>query len=188
MAMQLVSDDSKFSVNINGLEVVIAPENVPPFHVSAVVEEQDVALLLGENQAIHQDSDKPIWYLSHKLESQVLQTPGDVIVRHTNPLRLLAIVHDFDQEPSWQSEWVAQALVNIVHVVEKNRISSLRLPVLGAQYGRVNLQEFIQLFMLAFMECSTVCLKRIWLAVEQKNCQKAFSILQENTVKVSEEK
>lgn len=178
--MRLISDYSKLHVNVNGVEIVIAPDSLPPFNVSAVVEEQDVALILSEAKEIQQPDDKPIWYLSHKLESQPVQTPGSVIIRYETPLRLLAIVHDFDRDPSWKAEWVASALQNIFKLAEKKDITSLQLPVLGAQYGRFDLYDFLKLLVLELTKRQKNNLKRIWLLMLSEDCDKAFERLKEN--------
>jgi hypothetical protein len=74
------------------------------------VEEQDTALVLSKPGIITELDDKPTWFLANKLESQSLLQAGSVFKRAGNPLRLLAIVHDLDREPSWRSEWIAKLL------------------------------------------------------------------------------
>jgi len=172
--MRLVSDYSKFHINVNGVEVVVSPASLPPFDVSAVVEEQDVALILGEPKEVPKTVDKPSWYLSRKLESQVLQVPGSVIIRYEVPLRLQAIVHDFDYDPSWKKEWIAQSLINIFKIANDKEITSLRLPVLGAQYGHFEQDGFIRLLITALNDMPNRKLKRIWLVILPEECEKVF--------------
>lgn len=172
--MRLVSDYSKFHINVNGVEVVVSPASLPPFNVSAVVEEQDVALILSEPKVIPKTIDKPNWYLIHKIGSQVLQVPGSVIIRYETPLRLQAIVHDFDYDLSWKKEWIEQSLMNIFKIANEKEISSLRLPVLGAQHGRFEQDEFMRLLVRALNDIPNRKLKRIWLVVSPEECEKIF--------------
>ena len=181
--MRLVSDFGKFHLNINGVDIAVSPKRVAPFDVAAVVEEQDVALILNpdqeiEHQEIRDPGDKPLWYLSHKLESQATHKPGSIFICYETPLRLLAIVHDFDHEPSWRSSWIAQALENLFDIADEKDISSLKLPVLGAQYGRFSLDEFLSLLVTALNKASWRTLKRIWLVVPAEDCRRVFDKLE----------
>ena len=91
-----------------------------------------------------------------------------------------AVVHDFDQDPSWNSEWVAHALSNIAHLVDEKSITSLKLPVLGACYGRITLDEFLSLFALVFMRRPFTALARLWLCVDEAQCARALSSLRDH--------
>ena len=112
--LRLVWDINLSHVRINDIDIVVAPKAVAPFDIDAVVEEQDTALILSESGNITTSDNKPAWFLANKLESQSLLKSGSVIKRDGETLRLLAIVHDLDVEPSWSSEWIEQALDNIL--------------------------------------------------------------------------
>ena len=174
--LQLVWDINLSRVRINGIDIVVAPKGVSPFDIDAVVEEQDTALILSKPGNITEADNKPAWFLANKLESQPLLNPGSVIKRDGETLRLLAIVHDLDMEPSWSSDWIEQALNNIIKLSHIQGISSIQLPVLGAQYGRFSLQEFLYLLVIAINKAQGK-LKKIWLVVPQQDCSKALSIL-----------
>lgn len=176
--LRLVWDINLSSVRINDIDIVVAPKAVPPFDIDAVVEEQDTALILSKPGNITEPDNKPAWFLANKLESQPLLKPGRVIKRDGKTIRLLAIVHDLDMEPSWSSEWIAQALENIIKVSHTHGISSLQLPVLGAKHGRFNIQEFLQLLVIAIKKAQGK-LKKIWLIVPQQDCFNALAILKE---------
>lgn len=81
-------------------------------------------------------------------------------------------------EPSWSSDWIAQALDNIIKFSHEHGISSIQLPVLGAKHGRFNIEEFLQLLVIAIKKDKGQ-LKKIWLVVAQQDCSKALSILKE---------
>lgn len=174
--LRLVFDINLSRVRINDIDIVVAPKRVSPFNTDAVVEEQDTALILNEPEKISTSDNKPAWYLANKLETQSLIKLGSVIKRDGESLRLLAIVHDLDVDPSWSSEWIEQALNNIFKIGDIEGISSLQLPVLGSQYGRFNLQEFLQLLVIAINKAQGK-LKKIWLVVPQQDCSKTLAIL-----------
>jgi len=174
--LRLVWDINLFRVRINDIDILVAPKTLAPFAIDAVVEEQDRALILSNPDIITETEDKPAWFLANKLESQSLLKPGSVIKRDTKPLRLLAIVHDLDREPSWSSGWIAQALDNIIKLSDEQEISSIQLPILGAQHGRYEPEEFLQLFVIAVNKAQGK-LKKIWLIVPEQDCYQTLSIL-----------
>lgn len=98
-------------------------------------------------------------------------------------IRLLAIVHDLDMEPSWSSEWVAQALNNIIKVCQEQGISSIQLPVLGAKHGQINIEEFLRLLVIAIKKTQGK-LKKIWLVVPRKDCSSTLSFLKKLTIDI----
>jgi len=175
--MRISDQHSTYVLQLDRLELVIAPADAPPFEVAAQVEEQDVALLLGSDEGIHQPGDKPVWYLAHKLASQTLQQPGDLLLRQGRPLRLLAIVHDFDQDPSWNSAWVESALDKIAELIEERQLNSLALPLLATRHGRVELDECLALVSRALLQQPPTCLTRIWLVVEDDRRDRVFARL-----------
>ena len=174
--LRLVCDINLYRVRINDIDIVVSPKTVSPFDIDAVVEEQDTALILSKPGNITEQDNKPVWFLANKLESQALLKPGSVIKRDGKTIRLLAIVHDLDMEPSWSSDWIEQALDNIIKLSQIQGISSIQLPVLGAQHGRFSMQEFLYLLVIAINKTQGK-LKKIWLVVPQQDCSKALSIL-----------
>ena len=176
--LRLVWDINLSRVKINDIDIVVAPEAISPFDIDAVVEEQDTALILSQVGNITAPDNKPVWFLANKLESQPLLKPGSVIKRDGKTLRLLAIVHDLDMEPSWSAEWIEQALENIIKLSHTQGISSIQLPVLGAQHGRFHIQDFLQLLVIAIKK-SHGKLKKIWLVVPRQDCSITLSFLKE---------
>ena len=163
--MRLVWDQNQHKVIINGVEVALAPEDHPPFGVEAQVEEQDIALILSENTSIQHTEDKPLWYYAHKLENQITKKPGTIVVKPGSPLRLLALIHDFDQDPSWREEWILMALNNIVDLVESKEAPSIKLPLLGTQFGHFDPERFLNLLVSTLLQQKKGSLKKIWLVV-----------------------
>jgi hypothetical protein len=66
--------------------------------VDAVVEEQDTCLLLGKSPII-MDTIESFPALVKKMEQQIRESPGNVIVKQSIPRRMIAIVYDVEHTP-----------------------------------------------------------------------------------------
>ena len=176
--MKLIWDSSQFKITIASIDIHIAPEDRPPFPVIALVEEQDTSLVLKPDDEIRDPGDnKPLWYDANKTKLSEAHQPGDVLSKSFNPIRFLAIVHDLDQTPSWKSEWIEMALSNVFELSGNRSLSAIGIPVLGAQFGRFKLEEFISIFVAALKKQNFEYSLKIWLVVKQEECQKAFELL-----------
>ena len=107
------------------MEIAISPSQFAPFTVQAIVEEQDTALILGNTDKINDPGNKPAWYLANTLETQPLLTPGQVIIRDTQPLRLQAIIHDLDAEPTCNELWIFQAIQQTFDIAENRDLNAI---------------------------------------------------------------
>ena len=67
-------------MELNGVAIVAAPRNHPPFKFQAIVQEQDTHQLLGEQTTLT-DPGKPAWYLANTLEIEQTPALGSVIIR-----------------------------------------------------------------------------------------------------------
>lgn len=176
--IKLAWDIEQSRVVLNGISVFVIPANLAPGKVAAIVEEQDTSLVLGRPAKISVSDDKPSWYLANRLESQELLQPGSVVLRREKPAKLLAIIHDLDCEPTWKPEWISMALDNAFNLTRAHDISSLQLPVLGAQHGRFRLTEFLSL-LYKKLGAYNGPLEKIWLIVHRDDCPLALSYLKE---------
>lgn len=102
--------------------------------VAAIVEEQDTNLLLGRSPVI-METVESLPALLLRMEKQMVETPGSVIVKHASPKRFLAIIYDIDSSPICQESWIEQALTTIIEHCEKSRFETLAMPLLGTSYG-----------------------------------------------------
>ena len=176
--IKLVWDINQSRVTVHGADIIVLPDQRATPNVDGVVEEQDTALILGEPEKITDSDNKPSWVLANQLETQKLQTPGSIIKRRAQPLRLLAIVHDFDNEPSWRSDWIKRALDNVLYTCKADNLKSIRLPVLGARYGKFELKTFLSLLVSA-LEKHPGALNEICLVVPHEDCPQALSWIKE---------
>jgi len=105
--------------------------------VDAVVEEQDTNLLLGKSPVIL-NSVESFPDLVRRMESQASHTPGQVILRRSRPLRLIAIVYDVDQDPICKPVWVETAITRILLQCQGRGVTRLAMPLLGTAHGRLD--------------------------------------------------
>lgn len=154
-------------IQIAGLRAVVGPEDRPPFPVEARVFEEDTYLVLSAPVEVTTQPEHPIrlmtalWNLKPKL-------PGTILVRSGRPLRLLAVIHDLNQNPSWRESWIAQALMEILQEVNHRRLSSLALPFLGAVHGRLPPERFLNLLGEALHRHPPSTLRHLWLVETPK--------------------
>jgi hypothetical protein len=104
-------------------------------------------------------------------------TPGNVIPRGEQPLRLLAIVHDLDREPSWKEEWITGALDGIFREVETRKLRSIALPMLGTVQGSLEKQRFLVLLREALERSSPKHLTQLWLMVPSGSTREILEML-----------
>jgi hypothetical protein len=144
------------------IQIILALENSPPFDVEAFVYEQDTALVLGQTREIKEPVESTEKLIHQAIEMQPL-IPGRVLVKGQFPIQLLAIIHDLDQEPSWQEEWIVQALHNIVQISEQRQLQSIGMPLLGTVHGNLSTSRSLALLRKVIEQVSPNHLKRLWL-------------------------
>ena len=164
--MKLVWDQADCSLELGGLTVVAPPRDYPPFACQAMVEEQDTHLTLGE-QTVLTDPGKPTWYLAHTVERDEGYALGSVISKGEKPLRLLAVVHDLDQEPTCTPAAVKQAYQAIMDIVAQRKLTSLALPLLGTVHGKVAASHSLQLLCEAIHQGFPKQLQQLWLMLAE---------------------
>lgn len=147
---------------MNGVEVVLGPEHQPPFEIEAKVEEEDTCLVLSTPADIVVTLEHPIRVMTEVRAAEPL-VPGSVIAREGAPLRLLAIVHDLDQEPSWKEAWVKEALDGALEEVEARGLRTIGLPMIGSVHGSLSPERFMLLLRDVLQRFAPRTLERIWL-------------------------
>jgi len=146
--------------------VRVSFEDKPPFSIEAIVYEQDTSLILANPTVIDypfETSEQLIQQASVPAEL----VPGQILVETGPPLSLLAIVHDLDQTPSWQADWIKTALNNIISLVEHYHIQALAMPLLGSVHGDLAPQQALNWLHEAVTQKSLLYLKHLWFIDEQ---------------------
>lgn len=177
--LKLVWDIDKFRSQINNIDIILSPLRLPPGQCDAIVEEQDTDLLLDDKQEIRDVGDKPAWYLANKLESGPQLLPGQIIIHEKSPLRIQAVIHDLDAEPSCNTQWIEQAVEKILALAKSRNIRTLQLPLLGTRYSRVTQRQFLEILLTIIIRQQTSSINGIWLVTPDENSQLVHDELSE---------
>ena len=159
------------------VSIVAAPKQSPPFPVDGVAFEEDTFLVLSADPVVRAPKESLMRVMTKLIETRP-QTPGSVLIKGKGPLRLLAIVHDLNQDPSWREEWIASALDMILAEAETRRLRSIALPFLGTLHGSLEKQRFVVLLRDALERNPAIHLKRLWLVVPEGTRSKILDILE----------
>lgn len=148
------------------VRIVAAPYDAQPFEIDAIAVEEDTFLVLSAEKTMQTSSEHIIRIMTKIIET-LPKEPGSVVVKSGQPLRLLAIVHDLNQEPSWREDWISQALEQIFRETLVRKFDSVALQLLGAVYGAFDIQRFIEILKVVLERIPPGGLKRLWLIVPQ---------------------
>ena len=139
-----------------------APRSSPPYDIDAMAFEEDTSLVLSADPKIRGSGEHPIRIMTALHDSKPFPV-GTAIFRGARPYRFFAIVHDFDQEPSFQPGWVRDALRDLLAQCEEKSLGSLGLEPLGVLHGKLAMTEFKEMLANALAQTEGRYLKRIWL-------------------------
>ena len=134
--------------------------------VDAVVEEQDTNLLLGMAPVI-MEAIESFPALVDKMEQQVREMPGNIIVKQSKPKRLIAIVYDVEHTPICEESWVKEVLQKIFVQCYKHNINSLAMPLLGTTYGKLTDETIMDLLQDLLIQNQNQKPKRIFIYEKQ---------------------
>jgi hypothetical protein len=162
--LHLVSDDYGRALVFQGVRIVAAPEDRPPFPVDAAAFEEDTNLLMSPRAEIRVPEESFSTLLTDIAAFEPLE-PGTVIAQGEAPLRLLAIVHDIEQKPTWRESWVKQAIAALLAEADEHAVEALCLPVLGSIHGAMTTGRFATLFRQVLETQAPKKLLRVWVTV-----------------------
>jgi hypothetical protein len=163
-----------------GVRVAVASEERPPFEVDAVAVEDDTYGVLAADPEFREPDEHPIriWTQVHEMTPA---EPGSVSVAGGHPLRLLAVVHDLSEDPTWREEWVARAVTEILAEVARRRLCGLGLSLLGAVHGRFPVRSFLEIVRAALEQDRPPTLDRLWLITPPERADELTGLLAEIT-------
>jgi hypothetical protein len=153
-----------YEISRGSLKIIAAPKDSRPFPVDAVASEEDTFLVLSADTAVRETKESLMRVMTKVIETRP-KTPGSVLVRGRRPVRLLAIVHDLNQEPTLKEEWIKNALRGIFQEVEKRRLESLALPFIGTLHGRLEKERFVGMLSEELEAMEFKHFKHLWLVV-----------------------
>jgi hypothetical protein len=156
-----VEGDLHRKESVHGIDLVLGPQHLPPFHVEAIALEEDSCLVLSTPVDVIVSAEHPIRVIA-EVNAAAPQSPGSIVVRSGSPLRFLAVVHDLNEEPSWKEEWVASALAGIIEESEARGLRAIGLQMLGTVHGSLSGERFLALLQAALREGEPQSLQRIW--------------------------
>ncbi|MBS3757107.1 MAG: hypothetical protein KGY61_00425 [Desulfobacterales bacterium] len=161
------------------VRIVAAPPESPPFAVEAMAYEEDTFLIMSADPDEVPTEVHPI-RMMRELEHFEPQKIGSVVVKKGTPLRLLAVVHDVNQEPTCREKWVEKALYSVFQEVERRGIQSLGMPLLATRHGRLPRRRLARLLGRVLAETELKSLKKLWItAPVPDNCD-FFAALKAN--------
>ena len=175
--LQIIPGTYPLEISFGTLRIVAAPKDRPPFKADAMAFEEDTFLVMSAEPVIRAPKESLMRVMTRVIETRP-ETPGTVLVRGKRPLRLLAVVHDLNQEPSWREEWVADCLEKIFAETESRKLKSIALPFLGTLHGRLEKGRFLELLGYALSHTELRHLERIWLVVPDGMNSKILEILE----------
>jgi hypothetical protein len=175
--LQLIRGNYPFRLSFGVIDIVAAPKDSPPFSIDAVAVEEDTFHVLSADSKVRDPHIDLVRIMTNVINIRP-EKPGTVLVRGKHPLLLLAIVHDFNQEPSCKEKWIVSALNEIFRVTESRDLTSIAIPLLGTLHGSLEKQRFIVLLSRALKRVSGSHLKRIWLIVPPGTSSKIFQKFQ----------
>jgi hypothetical protein len=151
-------------IAIGGRTVVVAPEDQPPFSVEAIVEEEDRHLVLSAPPIVPEKKDHPIRVMTD-LWNDAPRALGSVIARGRDPIRLLAVVHDLDRDPSVEIGSIERALDATFDALAKLGVRSLKLPLLGAVHRAIDPKTSASCIGARLRAHPVGALERVWIVV-----------------------
>jgi hypothetical protein len=167
--LRVVPGYRSVATDFAGKRIVIAREEDIPFTVDGVVLEEDTFLAMSAPADVVSPPGHAVRVMTRAWEARP-EEPGTVIVKCGATTRLLAIVHDFDCDPSWNEAWVEAALEAIFARAAEEGLRALRLPLLATHRGRLRAHRFMALLRGALVrdEGGDTELRAIWLQREDE--------------------
>jgi len=166
-ALRVVPGGKDPAARLGPVLVVVASPERPPFPVEALVLEEDTFLVLSAEPAVVDPPEEPMRLMTRLIETRPA-TPGSVLVRGRDPVRMLSVVHDVNREPSWRETWVARALERALDEAEQRGMRSVGLEMLGCVHGRLDPARFASLLKAALARLAPRKVRRIWLMPSRK--------------------
>ena len=122
--------------------VSVCVGRVRPFPVQAMAVEDDTAhVLSARTDTVREPVDHPIRIMTALHDDEPRQ-PGGIVVKGRQPFWMLAMVHDFDQQPSFNVSWVSSALDAVLDACEARQVRALGLECLGVRHGTLDVVRF----------------------------------------------
>lgn len=160
--LRLISGGQDPTARLRGIHVVVSSGEKKPFPVDARVVEEDTFLVLSEEPTVCEPVESPVHLMTRLIETRP-EIPGSVLVRGSGPYKIMAVVHDVNQDPTWREYWVSQALKGAFRAADRRKLKAVALDMLGCMHGRLNPLRFTRLLKRALDAEAPQYLRRIWI-------------------------
>ncbi len=174
--LKLIEGGLTCRTSFGELEILVAPKGIPPFKADGYVFEEDTFLVMSADTTVREPKASMVRIMSNLVQTKPA-VPGSILIRGRKPFRFLAVVHDFNEEPSLKEEWVTSALDAIFQKSEDLQVHSIAIPLLGVHYGFLRAERFIELLGQGLKNVSLQHLKRLWLIVSGGTARDTIQIL-----------
>ena len=123
---------------------LLPPGSQADARIEAHVFEEDTYLVLSAAREVDEEFTPPQGVLA-RMEGSLPAEPGSLILREGDPMRILAVVHDLDRDPTWKESWVSKALTELFREAEERGICELLVSLFGPVRGGMPARSFLQL-------------------------------------------
>jgi hypothetical protein len=103
--------------------------------------EEDTWFTLSSAPTVLAETEHPIRVMTDAWDAEPAR-PGTVHIRDRHPFRLLAVVHDLAEDPTWRVEWIEEALRGSLEIARERGLKALGIEPLGTVHGRFPVAEF----------------------------------------------
>jgi len=155
------------------LSVIAECPERAPFSPNLTILEEDTHRVLSAPSVVRERAGS----LGAALDAVSRDTrarPGSVIRRRRS---LLAIVHELSSDPTCRVEWIDLALRAALAEADRDRASTIALPLLGTVHGRIPESASFALLKAAIAASPKGYLERIWLVVPADRLDVVRSLL-----------
>jgi hypothetical protein len=174
--LRLVQGGLSRRIFFGALQIVVAPSRLRPFEIDAIVCEEDTWLIMSAEPKEIGAPEHPIRLMTALMTAKP-EPVGSVLVKGGTPLKFLAVVHDVDQDPTWNEDWIAEALINVFQEAERRKLRAIGLPLLGTRHGKLPVERFPELLRRVLDQHTLIHLKRLWLTTSGKNTKRMMTVL-----------
>jgi hypothetical protein len=137
-----------------------------PRRIDAAVFEEDTYLVLSADPAPKPTRHEPRKVLRQLDDTFPKQLGSVVISSGQTPVKLLAVIHDLDREPSLVEPSVGQVLIRILTEADERGCKVLALPILGRVHGSIDVDRFADALRSAIVQVRPRRVESLWLTLQ----------------------
>ncbi|MFC1848923.1 hypothetical protein ACFL27_01830 [candidate division CSSED10-310 bacterium] len=172
----MAENNHTLSSPLDSVRIIAAPEHDPLLETQAWVLEEDTFLVLSPPPAtIKIPSESMVQIMIEAIDSLPV-LPGSIVVKKGYPLRLLAVVHDLNHEPTWRVEWIGTAYQKLFKECDERRIHTVALPLLGTVHGSLDENIASELLLHSLRQASPLYLRTLQLIKPGKKEDQVYTM------------